>query len=156
MTDEDYMRQALEEAQASSLRGEVPVGAVLVNPVTQEVVAKSGNAPISESDPTAHAEILTLRKAARELGNYRLNGLTLYVTLEPCTMCAGAISQARIGRVVYGAADIKGGAIESGVRFFDQPTCHHRPQVSSDILGEDSAILLKSFFRQRRKKDPRK
>ncbi|WP_416877294.1 tRNA adenosine(34) deaminase TadA [Litorimonas sp.] len=153
MTDEDYMRLALEEAQASSLRGEVPVGAVLVNPVTQEIVAKSGNAPISESDPTAHAEILALRKAAQISGNYRLIGLTLYVTLEPCTMCAGAISQARLGRVVYGAVDIKGGAVESGVRFFEQPTCHHRPETQAGILGEESADLLKAFFKSRRKKD---
>jgi len=153
MTDEDYMRLALEEAQASSLRGEVPVGAVLVNPDTHEIVAKSGNAPISESDPTAHAEILALRKAAQISGNYRLSGLTLYVTLEPCTMCAGAISQARIGRVVYGAVDVKGGAVESGVCFFDQPTCHHRPETRAGVLGEECAEILKSFFRSRRKKD---
>jgi len=147
------MRLALEEAQASSLRGEVPVGAVLVNPDTQKIVAKSGNAPISESDPTAHAEILALRQAARISENYRLSGLTLYVTLEPCTMCAGAISQARVGRVVYGATDLKGGAVESGVRFFDQPTCHHRPETRAGVLGEECAEILRSFFRSRRKKD---
>lgn len=153
MTDEDYMRLALEEAQASSLRGEVPVGAVLVNPVTHEIVAKSGNAPISQNDPTAHAEILSLREAARKTGNYRLSGLTLYITLEPCTMCAGAISQARIGRVVYAATDIKGGAVDSGVRFFDQPTCHHRPEINAGILSDESAALLKSFFKSRRKQE---
>ena len=156
MTDEDYMRLALEEAQASSLRGEVPVGAVLVNPVTQEIVAKSGNAPISICDPTAHAEILALRDAAYKTKNYRLSGLTLYVTLEPCTMCAGALSHARIGRVVYGATDVKGGAIESGVRFFEQPSCHHRPEVTGGILADESATLLKSFFKERRKKERRK
>jgi len=156
MTDEDYMRLALEEAQASSLRGEVPVGAVLVNPVTQEIVAKSGNAPISICDPTAHAEILALRDAAYKTKNYRLSGLTLYVTLEPCTMCAGALSHARIGRVVYGATDVKGGAIESGVRFFEQLSCHHRPEVTGGILADESATLLKSFFKERRKKERRK
>lgn len=156
MTDEDYMRLALEEAQASSLRGEVPVGAVLVNPVTQEIVAKSGNAPISNCDPTAHAEILALRDAAHNLENYRLSGLTLYVTLEPCTMCAGALSHARIGRVVYGATDIKGGAIDSGVRFFEQPTCHHRPEVTGGLLADEAATLLKLFFKSRRKKERRK
>ncbi len=153
MTDEDYMRLALEEAQASSLRGEVPVGAVLVNPVTQDIVARSGNAPISGYDPTAHAEILALREAARITGNYRLSGLTLYVTLEPCTMCAGAISHARIRRVVYGATDIKGGAIDSGVKFFEQPSCHHRPDVTAGLLGEEAGAMLKSFFKSRRNKD---
>lgn len=151
MTDEDYMRLALEEAQASSLRGEVPVGAVLVNPVTQEIVAKSGNAPISKTDPTAHAEILALRDGATKSENYRLTGLTLYVTLEPCTMCAGALSLARVGRVVYGATDSKGGAVESGVRFFQQATCHHRPNVTGGVLADESATLLKTFFKDRRK-----
>lgn len=151
MDDEAYMREALREAQAASARGEVPVGAILVDPETGEIVARAGNAPISIFDPTAHAEILAIRDAAWRSENYRLTGLTLYVTLEPCTMCAGAISYARIGRVVYGARDPKGGAVDSGVKFFDQPTCHHRPDILGGVLAEDCAQLLKSFFKARRK-----
>jgi tRNA(Arg) A34 adenosine deaminase TadA len=151
MTDEDYMRIALAEAQAASLRGEVPVGAVLVNPMTQEIIARTGNAPISICDPTAHAEILALRDGAYKTENYRLTGFDLYVTLEPCTMCAGAISNARIRRVVYGASDPKGGAVESGVRFFEQPSCHHRPETLGGVLADESSALLKSFFKARRK-----
>lgn len=151
MTDEDYMREALIEAQASSARGEVPVGAVIVNGEGQ-IIARTGNAPISIVDPTAHAEILAIRDAAYGTDNYRLTGTTLYVTLEPCTMCAGAISNARIGRVVYGAPDVKGGAVKNGVKFFDQATCHHKPKVTGGVLAEESALMLKSFFKARRKK----
>ena len=150
MTDEDYMREALREAQASSERGEVPVGAVIVN-ADGQIIARTGNAPIAIIDPTAHAEILAIRDAAYGTDNYRLNGTTLYVTLEPCTMCAGAISNARIGRVVYGASDVKGGAVENGVRFFEQATCHHSPEVTGGILAEDCAAMLKAFFKARRK-----
>ena len=150
MTDEDYMHEAIQEAQAAARRGEVPVGAVLVNPKTGEIIARSGNAPIALDDPTAHAEILAIRDAGYKTGNYRLSGLTLYVTLEPCTMCAGAISNARIGRVVYGATDIKGGAIDSGVRYFESATCHHRPKVTGGLLKEPCAQMLKSFFKARR------
>jgi len=150
MNDEHYMRLAIEEAKSAARRGEVPVGAVLVN-ADGEVIAKTGNAPISICDPTGHAEILALRDGAYKANNYRLGGMSLYVTLEPCTMCAGAISNARIARVVYGASDIKGGAVENGVRFFDQSTCHHRPAVTSGVLAEESARLLKDFFRARRK-----
>jgi len=149
MSDEDYMREALAQAQAASRRGEVPVGAVIVNDQGQ-IIAKTRNAPISICDPTAHAEILALRDAAYSAGNYRLSGMTLYVTLEPCTMCAGAISNARIGRVVYGASDPKGGAIESGVRFFEQPSCHHRPDVKGGVLAAEASQLLKAFFKARR------
>jgi len=145
------MRLALGEAQAASLRGEVPVGAVLVNPASQEIIARTGNAPIGICDPTAHAEILALRDGAYKTDNYRLTGFDLYVTLEPCTMCAGAISNARIRRVIYGASDVKGGAVESGVRFFEQASCHHRPEVLGGVLAEESAALLKSFFKARRK-----
>ena len=154
MNDEPYMRLAIQEAKSAARRGEVPVGAVLVN-AAGDVVAKAGNAPISICDPTAHAEVLALRDAAYESDNYRLGGLTLYVTLEPCTMCAGAISNARIARLVYGAPDVKGGAVENGVRFFKQPTCHHRPEVTSGVLAEDCAELLTSFFRARRQKSRR-
>jgi len=151
MNDEHYMRLAIEEAKSAARRGEVPVGAVLVN-AGGDIVARTGNAPISICDPTAHAEILALRDAAYASENYRLGGMSLYVTLEPCTMCAGAISNARLARVIYGASDVKGGAVENGVRFFEQPTCHHRPEVISGVLAEDCAQLLKDFFRARRKK----
>ena len=150
-TDERYMRHAIGEAQAASARGEVPVGAILVDPAVDEIIARAGNAPIGICDPTAHAEILALRDAAYARGNYRLSGLTLYVTLEPCTMCAGAISNARIARVVYGAPDLKGGAVDSGVKFFEQPSCHHRPEVKAGVLAETCAELLKEFFKTRRK-----
>ena len=149
--DKDYMRQAIVQAQAASARGEVPVGAVLVDPKSGDVLARTGNAPIGICDPTAHAEVLALRDGAYKTGNYRLTGLTLYVTLEPCAMCAGAISNARIGRVVYGASDPKGGAVESGVRFFDSPSCHHRPEVSGGLLADEAAAMLKAFFKARRR-----
>jgi len=151
MNDEHYMRLAIEEAKSAARRGEVPVGAVLVN-AAGALVSKTGNAPISICDPTAHAEILALRDGAYAIENYRLTGMSLYVTLEPCTMCAGAISNARIDRVIYGASDPKGGAVENGVRFFDQPTCHHRPSVEGGVLAEECADLLKAFFRARRRK----
>ena len=146
------MRIALHEAQAAAARGEAPIGAVILDPATGQVIAQAGNSPISRHDPTAHAEILALRAAAAQLGNYRLTGLTLVVTLEPCAMCAGAISHARIGRVVYGAQDSKGGALVHGPRYFDQPTCHWRPQVTGGVLAEESSALLKGFFRARRGK----
>jgi tRNA(Arg) A34 adenosine deaminase TadA len=149
MNDEAYMREALQEAQAASARGEVPVGAVLVDP-SGDIIARTGNAPIAIGDPTAHAEILAIRDGAYHVGNYRLSGFTLYVTLEPCTMCAGAISNARISRVVYGAPDIKGGAVDNGVRFFDQPTCHSRPKVTGGVLEAEASDLLKGFFKARR------
>ena len=144
------MRIALEEAQAAAARGEAPIGAVVIDPVTGEIIARAGNSPIGRSDPTAHAEILALRAAAERLGNSRLTGLTLFVTLEPCAMCAGAISHARIGRLVFGAADEKGGAVAHGARFFEQPTCHWRPEVEGGVLADESAALLKDFFRARR------
>src|ERR1700728_4776045 len=148
--DQITMRIALDEAQAAADRGEAPIGAVVIDPATGEVLARAGNGPIGLHDPTAHAEILALRQAAARLGNYRLTGLTLVVTLEPCAMCAGAISHARIGRLVFGATDAKGGAVVSGPRFFDQPTCHWRPEVEGGMLAEESAALLKGFFQARR------
>jgi len=148
--DLEMMRRAMAQAQAAADAGEAPVGAVLVDPATGAVVAEAHNQPIRLHDPTAHAEVLAMRAAAQTLGNYRLTGLTLYVTLEPCAMCAGAISHARIGRVVYGAADEKGGAVAHGPRFFEQPTCHSRPDVTAGIMAEESSALLKSFFRARR------
>ncbi len=148
--DLEMMQRAIGLARAAAAAGETPVGAVLVDPATGEVVAEAHNQPIGCSDPTAHAEVLAMRAAGARLGNYRLTGLTLYVTLEPCAMCAGAISHARIGRVVYGADDVKGGAVAHGPRFFEQPTCHSRPQVTGGVMGEDASMLLKEFFRARR------
>jgi tRNA(Arg) A34 adenosine deaminase TadA len=152
MLDHDlaHMRIALAQAQAAAARGEAPIGAVIVDPATDEIIAAAANAPIAGHDPTAHAEILALRAAGQALGNYRLTGLTLLVTLEPCAMCAGAISHARIGRLVFGAEDAKGGAVMHGPRFFDQPTCHWRPQVTGGVMAEESATLLRAFFRARR------
>jgi tRNA(adenine34) deaminase len=153
MLDHDLatMRIALDEAQAAADIGEAPIGAVVFDPATGQVVAKAHNQPIGLTDPTAHAEILALRAAAAAVGNYRLGGLELFVTLEPCAMCAGAISHARIGRLVFGAEDAKGGAVLHGPRFFEQPTCHWRPAVTGGVLGPESAALLRSFFRARRK-----
>jgi tRNA(Arg) A34 adenosine deaminase TadA len=152
MADHDIatMRIALEWAQAAARRGEVPVGAVVVDPLTGAIVAGAANAPIAGHDPTAHAEILALRAAGAARGSYRLTGLTLVVTLEPCAMCAGAISHARIGRLVFGAEDPKGGAVIHGPRFFAQPTCHWRPAVEGGALAEESAAMLRAFFRSRR------
>jgi tRNA(Arg) A34 adenosine deaminase TadA len=152
MIDHDLptMRIALAEAQAAAFAGEAPIGAVVIDPATGEVIAKAHNRPIAACDPTAHAEILALRRAAERVGNYRLTGLTLVVTLEPCAMCAGAISHARIGRLVFGAEDEKGGAVVHGPRVFEQPTCHWRPQVTGGVLAAESANLLRAFFRVRR------
>ena len=145
------MRIALEKAQDAAARGEAPIGAVIIDPSTGEVIAAAGNSPIGLHDPTAHAEILALREAAQKRGNYRLTGLTLVATLEPCAMCAGAISHARIGRLVWGADDPKGGGVIHGPKVFDQPTCHWRPVVEGGVLAQESADMLRSFFRARRK-----
>ncbi|HET9230634.1 MAG TPA: tRNA adenosine(34) deaminase TadA [Vitreimonas sp.] len=150
MSDEAHMARALELAAAAGEAGEAPIGCGIVDE-TGAVIAEGANAPISSHDPTAHAEIVALRKAAAALENYRLKpNLTLYVTLEPCAMCAGAISHARIARLVYGASDPKGGGVEHGARVFEQPTCHWKPAVASGIGAEESAKLLRDFFRARR------
>lgn len=147
----DPMRRALELAREAGAAGEVPVGAVVVDPETGEIVGEGRNGPIGSHDPTAHAEILALRAAAARRGNYRLTGLDLYVTLEPCAMCAGAISLARIGRLVFAARDEKGGAVLHGPHFFDQPTCHWRPDVVEDTAhAGEAAALLRAFFQDRR------
>jgi len=143
------MEEALQEARDAGKRGEVPVGAVLLGP-TGELLARSGNRIVELKDPTAHAEVLVLREAAQKLGSERLLECDLYVTLEPCTMCAGAISFARIRRLYFGADDPKGGGVDHGVRFFDQPTCHHRPDVYGGIGAADASKLLKDFFAVRR------
>ena len=147
----DYMARALDLAHQAARAGEVPVGAVLVNPQSGEVVSEGRNCPISKRDPTAHAEIIALRRGAHKLDNYRLPGLHLYVTLEPCVMCAGAISVARIEKLIFAASDPKGGAVISGPRFFDQSTCHWRPVVEQDEAHAPAAAqLLKDFFKARR------
>ncbi len=148
------MRIALEAAQAAADAGETPVGAVVVDEATGTVISTGANGPVAAHDPTAHAEIVALRRAATTTANYRLTGLTLYVTLEPCAMCAGAISHARIGRVVWAADDPKGGAVIHGPRLFDQPTCHWRPAVEGGLLAEQSAGALRAFFRARRTGTP--
>ena len=148
--DEPTMRIALAAAQDAAARGETPVGAVVLDPASGEVIAVAGNSPISLHDPTAHAEVLALRAAAAKLGNYRLTDLTLVVTLEPCAMCAGAISHARIGRVVFGADDPKGGGVVHGAKVFDQPTCHHRPELYPGVGEREAGELLRAFFRERR------
>jgi tRNA(adenine34) deaminase len=148
MTVSTFMDQALAAARAAAEAGEVPVGCVVVR--AGAVIASAGNRTLTDRDPTAHAEMLALRAAARTIGSERLTECDLYVTLEPCTMCAGAISFARIRRVYYGAADPKGGAIDHGARFFAQPTCHHAPDVYSGIGEAEAADLLREFFRARR------
>ena len=142
------MRIALEQARASADAGEVPIGAVLVH--NNADLARFGNRTIRDNDPTAHAEIVVLREAARILGNYRLANTTLYVTLEPCAMCAGAIIQARVPRLVYGADDPKGGAFRSCFQLLSSPKLNHQVEVMPGILAEDSASLLQSFFASRR------
>jgi tRNA(Arg) A34 adenosine deaminase TadA len=143
-----FMDMALAEARAAGGSGEVPVGCVIVR--NGEVIARAGNRALAERDPTAHAEMIAIREASRRLRSERLDDCDLYVTLEPCAMCAGAVAFARIRRLYYGAADAKGGAVDSGVKFFASPTCHHRPEVYGGLAEADAAGLLKEFFRERR------
>lgn len=142
------MAEALGEARRAAEAGEVPVGAVAV--LGEEIVGRGRNAVIVERDPTAHAEIVALRAAARRLGNYRLAGVTLYVTLEPCPMCVGALLQARVARLVYGAPDPKGGAVESLARLLDDPRWNHTVEVASGVLAAESRAVLQAFFQARR------
>jgi tRNA(adenine34) deaminase len=139
---------ALDEARAAGARGEVPVGCVIVR--DGAVVARAGNRTLADRDPTAHAEIIAIRAAATSLGSERLDACDLYVTLEPCAMCAGAVAFARIRRLYYGAADPKGGAVDNGVKFFASPSCHHRPEVYGGLAEAEAGALLKEFFRERR------
>lgn len=143
-----FMEIALAEARDAGARGEVPVGAVLV--LDGKILARAGNRTRAENDVTAHAEVAVIREAAGKLGQERLAGADLYVTLEPCTLCVAAISFARIRRLYYGAEDPKGGAVDNGVRFFAQPTCHHAPDVYSGMSGTEAAGILKDFFAERR------
>ncbi|MCB2101522.1 MAG: nucleoside deaminase [Rhodobacterales bacterium] len=144
------MSLALDVARAAAARDEVPVGAVVVEAATGRVLAAAGNRVAADADPTAHAEILALRQAAAARGEPRLPDCDLYVTLEPCAMCAAAISMARIRRLVFGAYDPKGGGVEHGPRFFQQPTCHHAPEVVGGVMESAASEVLKAFFRERR------
>jgi tRNA(adenine34) deaminase len=148
MPSPTFMSIALEEARAAAARGEVPVGCVVVRDGT--IVARAGNRTIADRDPTAHAELVAIRAAASALGSERLADCDLYVTLEPCAMCAAAMSFARIRRLYFGAVDAKGGAVEHGVRFFAAPTCHHRPEIYGGINESECGELLKGFFQARR------
>jgi len=149
MTDAEAIALALAEAEAAALRGEVPVGAVLLA-ADGAVLARDGNRIVERRDPTAHAEMLVLRAAAAATGNERLTGATLYVSLEPCAMCAAAASLARVARLVFAAEDPKGGAVLHGPRFFEQPTCHHRPAIARAGDPVAAGEMLKAFFRARR------
>ena len=148
--DPAMMDLAFVEAEAAAARGEVPVGAVLVESETGRILARDGNRTEELSDPTAHAEVQVIRGAAKARGRPRLPDCDLYVTLEPCAMCAAAISFARIRKVVYGAPDPKMGGVDHGPKFFGQPTCHHRPSVTGDVGADRSAEMLRAFFRERR------
>ena len=148
MASPTFMQLALEEARAAGARGEVPVGCVIVR--AGEVVGRAGNRTLADKDPTAHAELLAIRQAATALTSERLSDCDLYVTLEPCAMCATAMSFARVRRLYFGAPDPKCGAVENGVRFFAQATCHHRPEVYGGIHESESAELLREFFAARR------
>jgi len=149
-SNESYMEMALLEAESASERGEVPVGCVIVDPQSGAVLARAGNRTEELDDPTAHAELLAIRHAAKQAGSARLTGCDLYVTLEPCAMCATAISFARIRRVYFGAYDPKMGGVEHGPAMFGQPTCHHSPEVYGGLFETAAAELLKTFFRTKR------
>lgn len=148
LVKDSFMHAALAQARLAGSRGEVPVGAVVV--ADGQIITAAGNRTLELSDPTAHAEILAIREAAKILKNERLTGCDLYVTLEPCPMCAAAISFARIRRLYFGAQDAKSGGVENGVRYFSDPSCHHAPEIYSGFLESESRTLLQEFFRKRR------
>jgi tRNA(adenine34) deaminase len=148
VTDSEYMQLAIEQARAAAVRGEVPIGAIVV--LEGHVVGAAGNRTITDCDPTAHAEIVALRTAAMAVGNYRLTGADLYVTIEPCAMCAGALVQARIARLIYGADDAKGGAVRTCLQVLDAGALNHRVAVTPGVLADESVALLQSFFAARR------
>jgi len=148
VNDFEYMHLAIAQAQAAALRGEVPVGALVV--LEDRILAAAGNRTVTDCDPTAHAEIMALREAARKTGNHRLLGASIYVTVEPCAMCAGALVQARVARLVYGADEPKGGAIRTCMQVLDAPALNHRVEVISGVLAGESVQLLQSFFSARR------
>lgn len=150
-TDTDYMQQAIKLAKQAAAKGEVPVGAIIVK--DGEIIGTGSNAPIAHNDPTAHAEILAMRDAAKKIGNYRLNDCTLYVTLEPCAMCTGAMQHARIARIVYGANDAKTGACGSVVNLMAEAKLNHHTKIESGLMAEECGSLLSAFFKERRKKN---
>ncbi len=150
MSDEKFMLAALKEAAKASARDEVPVGAVIVDAATGKIVAKARNQSEHGNDPTAHAEIIAIRKACKKLQSKRLWNCDMYVTLEPCTMCAAAISFARIRRLIFGANDAKGGAVINGVKFFEQSTCHHKPKITAGVAAAESSLMIKAFFAAKR------
>lgn len=152
MKKEDYMHRALELAKQAAENDEVPIGAIVVDSLTGKIIAEAGNQSAHNGDATAHAEILAIQQACKKLNQPRLWDMDMYVTLEPCTMCAAAISFVRIKHLYFGATDKKGGAVVSGVKFFEAPTCHHRPTVEYGILAEESTKLLQDFFQKKRKK----
>lgn len=144
------MRAAMEEAKEAALRDEVPIGAVIVDPATRKIIARDGNCTREFNDPSAHAEILVIREACRLAGAQRIPELDLYVTLEPCAMCAAAISFARLRRVVFAASDVKGGGILHGGKFYEQPTCHHKPVILYGLMHDEASSILKTFFKSKR------
>lgn len=144
------MRAAMEEAKAAQARGEVPIGAVIADRKAGKILCAAGNRTIENADPTAHAEILAIRTLCKDLSVQRISGHTLYVTLEPCAMCAAALSFARLDQIIFAASDPKGGGVLHGGKFYEQPTCHHRPDVRYGLLEGESATLLKDFFKARR------
>ena len=148
MPTHTFMELALDEAHAAADAGEVPIGCVIV--CDGDLIAQSGNRTLADRDPTAHAEMIAIRHAAHRLGSERLDGCDVYVTLEPCAMCAAALSFARIRRLYYGASDPKGGAVENGVQFFASASCHHRPEIYGGLAEAAAGELLKDFFKQRR------
>ena len=151
MTDTQWMRYALNRAIEAGERGEVPVGAIVV--IDGELIAEGFNQPIATNDPTAHAEIVAMRRAAAQLGNYRLTRASVYVTIEPCQMCVGAMVHARIARLIYGAPEPKAGAIESAMQAHEHPSLNHRIEVTGGVLAEESRELMQAFFRERRRDD---
>ena len=152
MTPEDFMRQALVLAKMSADKDEIPVGCIIVDPTDNTIIAATHNLSQHSEDATAHAEILAIREACKKLNQNRLRDMDMYVTLEPCTMCAAAISFARIANLYFGAYDVKGGAVINGVKFFEQKTCYHRPNVQGGILENACSELLKKFFKSKRLK----
>lgn len=148
--DHTYMQAALEEARLAQDRDEVPIGAILVHKATGEIIARNGNRTIEMNDPTAHAEILVIREACAQIGKQRIPDFELYVTLEPCTMCAAAIAFARIPRLIIGASDEKGGGILHGAKFFSQSTCHHKIQIEHGIMRDECGQILKNYFKSKR------
>lgn len=147
-SDLEFMRAALEEARAAAERGEVPIGAVIAR--EGKIIARAHNRTLTDNDPTAHAEMVAIRAAAQIIGNHRLNGTSLYVTVEPCAMCAGALIQARIARLIYGCAEQKGGAVRTCFQVLDHPAVNHRLEISSGILAEECVAVMQEFFAQRR------